>query len=69
MNVCRDDVEKFAKTHVSLGRLADRQALTAQKLFPQLEARSIHPILCMVMTEDLFYRRSDLEPVNPPTFV
>jgi hypothetical protein len=60
MNVCHDDVEKFAKTHVSLGRLADRQAMSAQKLFVQLEARSIHPIPCIVMTESLFYRQSDL---------
>lgn len=60
MNVCRDDVEKFAKTHVSLGWFADRHALTAQRMFAQLEAKSIHPIPCPVMTEDLFYRRSDL---------
>jgi hypothetical protein len=60
MNVCRDDVEKFAKTHVSLGWFADRQALTAQRMFAQLEAKSIDPIPCLVMTEYLFYRRSDL---------
>ncbi|WP_322891451.1 MULTISPECIES: TniQ family protein [unclassified Yoonia] len=60
MNVSRDDLEKFAKTHISLGRLADRQALPAQKLLAQLEAKSIHPIPCKVKTEDLFYRRSDV---------
>jgi len=60
MNVCRDDLEKFAKAHVSLGRLADSQASTAQKLFIQLEASSIRPIPCIIRTEDLFYRRSEL---------
>jgi hypothetical protein len=60
MNICRDDVEKFAKAHVSLGKLADSQATTVQKLFIQLEARSIRPIPCIIRTEDLFYRRSEL---------
>ncbi len=68
MTKCREDLESFAKTHVSLGRFADRHAMTAQNLFVQRAARSAHPIPRNVMTEDLFYRRSDIKPSDPPTF-
>jgi hypothetical protein len=59
-NVCRDDLEAFDKTHISLGKHAKDKAMGVGELFTQLKSCEIHPFPFATTKNDQFYRRSGL---------
>jgi hypothetical protein len=59
-NVCRDDLDAFNKTHISLGKHAKDKAMGVGELFTQLKSCEIHPFPFATTKNDQFYRRSGL---------